>query len=320
MLLFNWQCHQSLLSLMFRLKDPSRHSEHLSEIRQEHLPGRGGRLIAGRKGNTQGVQASGRCVSTHLDFQRAQKLSSSSPCVSCISNSVSSFETYLGFEISSLVLSIIWICVCLCVPMHICVCSCVCVCTCMYLCTYLPLCTCVWACVQCTHTWVLECMCVHMFILLCMCLHMWILIYMCVHNVCAYVYVCSHMCMLVCMHVLTSLQVCSHVYVCTHVCLYVHIPMYAWSCVCMNIYVCIYVCMSFCAYVCAVEWCPPGMTYPLLSWAAGSSDYPQDTCTGLGPLTSFMEVGEGLIGPCLLPNDVWTVNGCLERKIQCSCL
>lgn len=250
--LFNRQCHQpvwTLLSLVLRLEDPSRHSEHLSEMWQEHLPGRGGRLITGRKGNTQGAQASGRCVPTHFDFQRAQKLSSSSPCVSCVSNSVSSFETYLGFEISSLYLSIIWICVCLCGPMHICVCSCVCVWTCMYLCARacLPLCICVWACVHmCTH----MSACAYVYTV-CMCVHTFMLVYMHAHT-CAYVYVCAHMCMLVCMYVLTSLQVCSHVYVCTCVCLYVHILMYACSHVFVWIYVYAYMCVCLSVPMCVL--------------------------------------------------------------------
>lgn len=275
--LFNRQCHQSvwtLLSLMLRLEDPSRHSEHLSEIWQEHLPGRGGRLITGRKGNTQGAQASGRCVPTHFDFQRAQKLSSSSPCVSCVSNSVSSFETNLGFEISSLYLSIIWICVCLCGPMHICVCSCVCVWTWMYLCACacLPLCICVWTCVH---------MCTHM-------------------SACVYVYtclyVCTHLCLYICMHTYVLMCMCVHICVCLCVCMYSHPFKFVYMCMCAHVCACMctywcmlihmclyeYMCVHICVYVflCLCVCCrmvSPGMTYLSLSWAAGSSDYTHDT-------------------------------------------
>lgn len=143
-------------------------------------------------------------------------------------------------------------------------------------------------------------------------------------SVCACVYLCTCVCSCVCvyMHVplCTCVRVCGLVFTCTHTGSCVYVCACLIICACMNICVCIYVCMFFCAYVGAVEWCPLGMSYVLFSWVAGSSDYPQDTCAGLGPLTSFMEVGEGLIGPCLLPNDVWTVNGCLEWEIQCSYL
>lgn len=84
--------------------------------------------------------------------------------------------------------------------------------------------------------------------------------------VCTYVHVCAHV------YVCTCMWVCGLVFTCTHMGSCVYVCAFLITCACMNICVCIYVCMFSCAYVGAVELCPPGRSYVLLSWAAGSSD------------------------------------------------
>lgn len=210
------------------------------------------------------------------------------------------------------------------------------VCACVDLCTYV--CAHVYVCEHaCTYVHVHACLYAYVCGLVCICAHIWVLVHMCILCVC----VCTHLCLYICTHTHVLMCMCVHTCVCLCVCMYshpfkfVHMCMCAHVCACMCTYWCMlvhmclyeYMCMHICVYVflCPCVCCrmvSPGMTYLSLSWAAGSSDYPHDTCTRLGPLTSFMKVGEGLIGSCLLPNDGWTVNvnGCLEPEVQCSSL